>query len=50
MAQAKAELEYDRFKALTSADARPVDTDFDQATRQLRKLPKPKKPGKDGQP
>jgi hypothetical protein len=50
MAQAKAELEYDRFKALTSADVRPVDTDFDQATRQLQKLPKPKKPGKDGQP
>jgi hypothetical protein len=50
MAQAKAELEYDRFKALTSADVRPVDTDFDQATRQLQKLPKPKKPGKDDQP
>ena len=24
--------------------ARPVDTDFDQATKQLQKLPKPKKP------
>jgi hypothetical protein len=50
MAQAKAELEYDRFKALTSADVRPVDTDFDQAARQLQKLPKPRKPGKDDQP
>lgn len=50
MAQAKAELEYDRFKSLTSADVRPVDTDFDQATRQLQKLPKPKKSGKDDQP
>jgi hypothetical protein len=44
MAQGKAELEYDRFKAITSADARPVDTEFDQATKQLQKLPKPKKP------
>lgn len=44
MAQAKAELEYDKFKALTSAEARPVDTDFDQATKQLQKRPKPKKP------
>jgi hypothetical protein len=43
MAQAKAELEYNRFKVLTSTDTRPVDTDFDQATKQLQKLPKPKK-------
>ncbi len=50
MAQAKAQLEYDKFKALTAADVRPVDTDFDQATRQLQKLPKPKKPGKDSKP
>ena len=40
MAQAKAELEYDKFKAITSADVRPVDADFDQAVKQLRKLPK----------
>lgn len=46
MAQAKAEVEYDKFKVLTSADPRPVDTDFEQATKQLRKLPKPKKPKK----
>ena len=43
MAQVKADLEYDRFKALTSADARQVDTDFDQATKQLQKLSKLKK-------
>ena len=50
MAQAKAELEYNRFKALPSADARPVDADFDQAARQVRRFPKPKKPGKDDKP
>lgn len=40
LAQAKAELEYDKFKAINPAAARQVDTDFDQATKQL---PKPKK-------
>jgi len=45
-AQAKAELEYDKFQAITSAAARPVDADFEQAVNQLRKLPKPKKPGR----
>ena len=44
MAQAKAELEYDKFKALTANDPRPVDTEFEQATKDLKKLPKPKKP------
>ena len=44
IAQAKAELEYDKFKALAASDPRPVDVDFDQATRDLKKLPKPKKP------
>jgi hypothetical protein len=44
MAQAKAELEYDKFKSLASAAARPVDADFEQAVKQLQKLPKPKKP------
>ena len=44
MAQAKAELEYDKFKSLTAASPRPVDTDFDQATKQIEQLPKPKKP------
>jgi hypothetical protein len=44
MAQAKAELEYDKFKALEAGAPRSVDADFDQATQDLKKLPKPKKP------
>lgn len=44
MAQAKADLEYDKYRALNATAARPVDADFDQATKQLQKLPKPKKP------
>jgi len=44
MAQAKADLEYDKFKALAASTPRPVDADFDQATKYLEKLPKPKKP------
>jgi hypothetical protein len=43
MAQAKADLEYHKFKALTSTDARAVDTDFDQATKHLQRLLKSKK-------
>ena len=43
MAQAKAELEYDKFKALTAGASRPVDVDFDAATKDLKRLPKPKK-------
>jgi hypothetical protein len=37
MAQAKAELEYDRFRMLAQAEPRPVDTDFEQATLALPK-------------
>ena len=44
IAQAKAELEYDKFRSLASSDPRPVDADFDQATKDFKKLPKPKKP------
>jgi hypothetical protein len=44
MAQAKAELEYDKFKALAANQAQPVDKAFDQATDELKKLPKPKRP------
>ena len=45
----KAEVEYEKSKALTAGDARPVDTDFDQATNSLPMLPrqkqaKPRKP------
>jgi hypothetical protein len=42
MAQAKAELEYVKFKAIASLAARPVDEDFDKATRRLQKLSKSK--------
>jgi len=44
MAQAKAEVEYDKFKALTASAPRPVDADFEQATKDLKKLPNLKKP------
>ena len=43
MAQAKAELEYDKFKALAASAPRSVDADFEQATKDLKQLPKPKK-------
>lgn len=44
MAQAKAELEYDKFKALAASAPRPVDADFEQVTKDLKKLPRSKKP------
>ena len=43
MAQAKAELEYDKFKTLTAPVSRPVDADFEQAVKQLPTLSKLKK-------
>jgi hypothetical protein len=42
-AKLKAEMEYDRYRALTDAQPRPVDTDFEQAVKQLQKMPKPKR-------
>jgi hypothetical protein len=39
MAQAKAELEYDKYKTLTASDIRPVDEDFELAARMLPKRP-----------
>lgn len=42
MAQAKTELEYDKFKVLTAAEPRSVDADFDTAVKHLQALPKPK--------
>ena len=42
-ARAKAEKEYDRYHALADAQPRLVDADFEQAVKQLQKLPKPKK-------
>jgi hypothetical protein len=44
MARAKAEREYERYRAFTDAQPRPVDVDFEQAARQVEKLPRPKKP------
>lgn len=44
MAQDKAELEYDKFKALCASAPRSVDADFEKATKDLKKLPNPKKP------
>jgi len=43
MAQAKAEIEYNKFKALTDSDIRPVDEEFEKAARALPKLPRSKK-------
>jgi hypothetical protein len=43
-ARAKAEQEYDRYQALTDAQPRPVDADFEKAAKQLQKFPRPKKP------
>lgn len=44
MARAKAEGEYDRYRVLADALPRPVDIDFEQAAKQIQKLPRPKKP------
>ena len=35
VAQVKAELEYDRYRALVDAQPRPVDADFEQAAKQI---------------
>jgi hypothetical protein len=43
MAQAKAEREYERYRALADAQPRPVDADFERAATQLQKLPRPRK-------
>ncbi|MDP2752299.1 MAG: virulence RhuM family protein [Rhodocyclaceae bacterium] len=44
MALAKADMEYDKFKALTANEARQVDADFERAVTDLEKQPQPKKP------
>ena len=44
MAQGKAELEYDRYRAITDAKPRPIDTEFEEAAKQSRKLARLKKP------
>jgi len=44
MAQAKSEMEYDKFKALINTEPRPVDAAFEQAVKHLPKpAPKPRK-------
>ena len=44
IAEAKADLEYDKFKSLTAKDARRVDADFEQAVKKITKPRKSKKP------
>lgn len=43
-AKRKAELEYDRYRALMDSQPRPVDIDFEKAVAEIQKLPKPPKP------
>ncbi len=49
-AKAKAELEYDRYRALLDASPRLVDGDFDQAAKQVQKLPRPRKKKSEPEP
>ena len=43
-AKAKAELEYARYRALLEAQPQRVDAEFEKAAKELKKLPKPRKP------
>ncbi len=43
-AKAKAELEYARYRALLDAQPQRVDVEFEKAAKELKKLPRPKKP------
>jgi len=45
-AKAKAEQEYDRYRALVDSQPRPVDADFEQAVKRIQKLPRSAKPRK----
>ena len=49
MAQTKAEMEYDRFRAITATTSRPVDEDFERAVKELPKPTRKKKSKKDPQ-
>ncbi|HXH92806.1 MAG TPA: virulence RhuM family protein [Thermoanaerobaculia bacterium] len=42
-ARAKAEREYERYRALADAQPRYVDVDFERAAKNLQKLPRPRK-------
>jgi len=44
VAQAKAEREYDRYRVVADLQPRQVDVDFEEAAKQVKKLPRPKKP------
>ncbi|CBK42329.1 conserved protein of unknown function, RhuM family [Nitrospira defluvii] len=41
-AKAKAEQEYDQYRAIVDAQPRRVDRDFEQATKHLQKMPRPR--------
>jgi hypothetical protein len=43
MARARAEGEYDRYRALADAQPRLIDAHFEQAAKQVKMLPRPKK-------
>jgi hypothetical protein len=43
-AKAKAEIEYAKYRTLLDAAPRPVDADFENAAKELKKLPRPRKP------
>lgn len=43
-AKMKAELEYERYRVFLDSQPRAVDLDFEKATSELKKLPKPRKP------
>lgn len=43
-AKAKAELEFARYRALLDAQPQRVDAEFEKAAKELKKLPRPKKP------
>lgn len=41
-AKAKAEQEYERYRAIVDTQPRPVDRDFEQAAKQIQKMPRPR--------
>jgi hypothetical protein len=43
-AKAKAETEYGRYRALLDSRPHAVDADFERAVKELKKLPRPRKP------
>ncbi|MBP7951158.1 MAG: virulence RhuM family protein [Verrucomicrobiales bacterium] len=44
MAKAKAEQEYGRYRKLLDAQPQRIDSEFEKAAKELKKLPKPRKP------